>query len=216
VVDIRDVSLRSLRSQTGIVAQDTFLFNDTVTANIAYGQPRANPELIRVRRPHNALADEFIERLPSRLPRLPLSEMRGVKLSGGQAAAYRHRARLAAQRSHPDSGRSHLAPRYRIRDAGVQRALANLMSNRTVIVIAHRLSHRSGAPTKIVVLDQGANSGRFGRHDQLVGGGGIYTAFARPAIYRIRCRGGPVSVKSMTGFARVRKTIPRRGNRAER
>jgi subfamily B ATP-binding cassette protein MsbA len=167
-VDIRDVSLRSLRSQTGIVAQDTFLFNDTVTANIAYGQPRANPELIRAAA-RNALADEFIERLPAGYDTV-IGE-RGVKLSGGQ----RQRIAIARAllRNAPililDEATSHLDTESEML---VQRALANLMSNRTVIVIAHRLSTVRRAD-KIVVLDQGAIR-EIGRHEDLVGGGGIY------------------------------------------
>jgi subfamily B ATP-binding cassette protein MsbA len=167
-VDIRDLSLRSLRSQTGIVAQDTFLFNDTVTANIAYGQPRANPELIRAAA-RNALADEFIERLPAGYDTV-IGE-RGVKLSGGQ----RQRIAIARAllRNAPililDEATSHLDTESEML---VQRALANLMSNRTVIVIAHRLSTVRRAD-KIVVLDQGAIR-EVGRHEDLVGGGGIY------------------------------------------
>jgi subfamily B ATP-binding cassette protein MsbA len=167
-MDIRDLSLRSLRKQIGIVAQDTFLFNDTVTANIAYGQPGANPEIIRTAA-RNALADEFIERLPAGYETV-IGE-RGVKLSGGQ----RQRIAIARAllRNAPililDEATSHLDTESEML---VQRALANLMTGRTVIVIAHRLSTIRRAD-KIVVLDQGAVR-EIGRHEDLVGGGGIY------------------------------------------
>jgi subfamily B ATP-binding cassette protein MsbA len=167
-VDIRDLSLGSLRSQIGIVAQDTFLFNDTVTANIAYGQPGANPEIIRAAA-RNALADEFIERLPAGYDTV-IGE-RGVKLSGGQ----RQRIAIARAllRNAPililDEATSHLDTESEML---VQRALANLMTGRTVIVIAHRLSTIRRAD-KIVVLDQGTIR-EIGRHEDLVGGGGIY------------------------------------------
>ena len=167
-LDIRDLSLRSLRSQIGIVAQDTFLFNDTVTANIAYGQPGANREIIRVAA-RNALAGEFIERLPAGYETV-IGE-RGVKLSGGQ----RQRIAIARAllRNAPililDEATSHLDTESEML---VQRALANLMTGRTVIVIAHRLSTIRRAD-KIVVLDQGAIR-EIGRHEDLVGGGGIY------------------------------------------
>ncbi len=167
-VDIRDLSLPSLRRQIGIVAQDTFLFNDTVTANIAYGQPGVDAETVRAAA-RNALADEFIERLPAGYETV-IGE-RGVKLSGGQ----RQRIAIARAllRNAPililDEATSHLDTESEML---VQRALANLMTDRTVIVIAHRLSTIRRAD-KIVVLDQGVIR-EIGRHEDLVGGGGIY------------------------------------------
>jgi ATP-binding cassette, subfamily B, bacterial MsbA len=167
-MDIRDLNLRSLRRQIGIVAQDTFLFNDTVAANIAYGQPGVDPEMVRTAA-RNALADEFIERLPAGYETV-IGE-RGVKLSGGQ----RQRIAIARAllRNAPililDEATSHLDSESEML---VQRALANLMADRTVIVIAHRLSTIRRAD-KIVVLDQGAIR-EIGRHEDLVSGGGIY------------------------------------------
>ena len=87
--DVRDLKLASLRSQIGIVAQDTFLFNDTVANNIAYGRP-VNREAIRAAAV-TALAHEFIERLPEGYDTVVGD--RGVKLSGGQ------RQRLAIARA---------------------------------------------------------------------------------------------------------------------
>ena len=151
-----------------MVAQDTFLFNDTVANNISYGRPEISREAVR-RAAQSALADEFIERLPQGYDTI-IGE-RGVKLSGGQ------RQRLAIARAllknAPililDEATSHLDTESEML---VQRALANLMADRTVIVIAHRLSTIRRAD-KIVVLDRGRIS-EIGTHDDLVTGGGIY------------------------------------------
>jgi subfamily B ATP-binding cassette protein MsbA len=166
--DIRDVTLVSLREKIGLVAQDTFLFNDTVAANISYGRPEISLEAIRGAA-RSALADEFIERMPEGYETV-IGE-RGLKLSGGQ------RQRLAIARALlkdapiliMDEATSHLDTESEML---VQRALANLMSGRTVIVIAHRISTIRRAD-KIVVIDRGLIS-EIGTHTDLVNGGGIY------------------------------------------
>ncbi|MFB3826978.1 MAG: ABC transporter ATP-binding protein [Bryobacteraceae bacterium] len=166
--DVRDFSLRSLRAAIGIVAQETFLFNDTVVNNIAYGRPDLSREAIRAAA-QTALADEFIAQLPQGYDTV-IGE-RGVKLSGGQ------RQRLAIARAllknAPililDEATSHLDTESEML---VQKALANLISGRTVIVIAHRLSTIRRAD-KIVVLDQGRIC-ESGTHDELVNHNGIY------------------------------------------
>jgi subfamily B ATP-binding cassette protein MsbA len=166
--DVRHVDLRSLREKIGIVAQDTFLFNDTVANNIAYGRQGVRIEQI-VEAARSALADEFIRALPEGYDTI-IGE-RGFKLSGGQ------RQRLAIARAllkdAPililDEATSHLDTESEIL---VQRALANLMEHRTVIVIAHRLSTIRRAD-KIVVLDRGAIS-EIGSHDDLLNQRGIY------------------------------------------
>ena len=166
--DIRDLELASLRAHVGIVAQDTFLFNDTVANNIRYGRRSATDEEVR-EAARNALADEFIEQLPEGY-NTEIGE-RGTKLSGGQ------RQRLAIARAllknAPililDEATSHLDTESEVL---VQRALANLMADRTVIVIAHRLSTIRRAD-KIVVLDRGKIT-ETGSHEELINRGGIY------------------------------------------
>ena len=166
--DVRDVNLASLRALIGIVAQDTFLFNDTVANNIAYGRAGVSREAIR-RAAETALAHEFIERLPGGYDAIVGD--RGARLSGGQ------RQRLAIARAllknAPililDEATSHLDTESEML---VQKALANLMEHRTVIVIAHRLSTIRRAD-KIVVLAKGRIR-EEGAHEELVNQGGIY------------------------------------------
>jgi subfamily B ATP-binding cassette protein MsbA len=166
--DIRDLRLASLRDKISIVAQDTFLFNDTVAANIGYGLRHAAPEQIH-EAARNAMAEEFILQLPQSYDTI-IGE-RGTKLSGGQ------RQRLAIARAllknAPililDEATSHLDTES---ERLVQKALQNLMAHRTVIVIAHRLSTVRRAD-KIVVLDQGRIT-ETGTHDELISHGGIY------------------------------------------
>jgi subfamily B ATP-binding cassette protein MsbA len=166
--DIRDIRLGSLRENISIVAQDTFLFNDTVFDNIAYGRPDAKRDEI-VAAAKTALADEFITKLPEGYD-TRIGE-RGVKLSGGQ------RQRLAIARAllkdAPililDEATSHLDTES---ERLVQQALTALMKRRTVLVIAHRLSTIRQA-NQIVVLDAGRVAER-GTHDELIAARGVY------------------------------------------
>ncbi|MGH9476148.1 MAG: ABC transporter ATP-binding protein [Terriglobales bacterium] len=167
-VDVRECTLRSLRSQIAYVTQDTILFNETVANNIAYGSPAATPAAIRAAA-QAALADEFIAATPQAY-NTRLGE-RGLRLSGGQ------RQRIAIARAILKN-----APVLILDEATsaldnesemlVQRALANLMSHRTVIVIAHRLSTVRNAD-RILVLDAGAIV-EAGSHDELHAAHGLY------------------------------------------
>ena len=167
-IDLRELNLHSLRSLSGIVSQDTVLFNATVAENIAYGCPDASPEAIR-KAAEAAYAEGFIGELPRGYDTV-VGE-RGLKLSGGQ------RQRLAIARAilkNPpililDEATSHLDTES---EREVQEALENLMEGRTVFVIAHRLSTIQRA-TKILVLDEGRIV-QMGTNESLLKTGGVY------------------------------------------
>jgi subfamily B ATP-binding cassette protein MsbA len=161
-VDVRDVSLASLRRQIGFVTQETVLFDDTVAANIAYGVAGAPPEAIEAAA-RAAHAHEFITALPNGYQTV-IAE-RGQRLSGGQ------RQRVAIARAIlKDAPILVLDEATSALDAEaellVQEALANLMQNRTSIVIAHRLSTIRRADA-IIVLERGRVV-EVGRHDELL------------------------------------------------
>ena len=166
--DVREVTLASLRAQVGIVTQETVLFNDTVRNNIAYGQPQVPQKEVEAAA-RAALAHDFIVALPAGYDTV-IGE-RGVRLSGGE------RQRLAIARAllknAPvlilDEATSALDSES---EALVQSALHNLMSGRTVFVIAHRLSTVRRAD-RIVVIENGTIAD-IGRHEELMTKLGTY------------------------------------------
>ena len=166
--DVRDVTLASLREQVGIVTQETVLFNDTVRNNIAYGQPHVALKEVEAAA-RGALAHDFIRALPAGYDEV-IGE-RGVRLSGGE------RQRIAIARAilknAPililDEATSALDSES---EALVQSALHNLMSGRTVFVIAHRLSTVRRAD-RIVVIENGAIAD-IGAHEELMAKLGTY------------------------------------------
>ncbi len=167
-IDLRDLTLESLRAQIGIVTQDTILFNDTVRHNIAYGREDLSTEAVKAAA-EAANADDFISQLPEGYD-TEIGES-GIKLSGGQ------RQRLAIARAllkNPpililDEATSHLDSES---EALVQGALQNLMSGRTALVIAHRLSTVQRAD-RILVMEDGRIV-QDGKHEALLQETGVY------------------------------------------
>jgi ATP-binding cassette, subfamily B, bacterial MsbA len=166
--DIRDITIPSLRAQIAIVTQDTILFNDTVRNNIAYGQPHVPQQRVEDAA-RAALAHDFIMALPQGYDSI-VGE-RGLRLSGGE------RQRLSIARAilkdAPililDEATSALDTES---EALVQTALQNLMTGRTVFVIAHRLSTVRRAD-RILVLENGTIADE-GSHECLIAHTGTY------------------------------------------
>ncbi len=166
--DLRSLTLKSLRGQVGMVTQETFLFNDTVAANIAYGQAAVDRAAVEAAA-RRANAHEFISRMPEGYQTL-IGE-RGVRLSGGQCQ--RLAIARAIFRNPPilvlDEATSALDTES---ERLVQAALDDLMEGRTVFAIAHRLSTIMHCDS-IIVLEHGRIAEQ-GRHADLLGQGGLY------------------------------------------
>jgi ATP-binding cassette, subfamily B, bacterial MsbA len=167
-VDLKELSLRDLRGQIGIVSQEAILFHDTVLANIAYGDPQPDRAAVEAAA-RMAYAHEFITQLPQDYDAM-IGE-RGTMLSGGQRqrlsiarAIYRSPALLIL-----DEATSNLDTQS---EKLVQEALERLMRDRTSLVIAHRLSTIREADL-ILVLDQGRVIEQ-GDHESLLSQAGLY------------------------------------------
>lgn len=166
--DIRDISLESLKKNLAFVDQETFLFSGSVLDNIRYGKQDADAQSV-ADAAEQAYATDFINKLPQGYD-TSIGD-RGVRLSGGQ------RQRLCVARAllkdAPvlilDEATSALDTES---EAMVQKALGNLMKNRTTLVIAHRLSTIMHAD-RIVVMDQGRVV-QVGNHQELLAQGGLY------------------------------------------
>jgi len=176
-IDLRDISLHSLRKNIGIVQQDVYLFAGTVAENIRYGKLNASMEEI-MESAKKANAHDFIMRLPDGYD-TDIGQ-RGVKLSGGQ------KQRLSIARlflKDPpviifDEATSSLDNES---EKAVQDSMEQLMYNRTILVIAHRLSTVRNAKRIIVLTDDGIDE--QGTHEELIAMDGIYAG-----LYNMQAR----------------------------
>jgi len=171
--DIRDVELKSLRDQIGVVLQDPFLFNGTVGDNIAYGKPDASLDQI-VAAARAAHAHDVLMNLPNGYDTI-VGE-RGTRLSGGE----RQRVSIArAILRDPrililDEATSSVDTETEVK---IQEALERLIRGRTTFAIAHRLSTLRHA-SRLLILDKGTVA-EIGTHDELVQADGVYARLVR-------------------------------------
>jgi ATP-binding cassette subfamily B protein len=181
-VDVKDLSPETIAEAVGVVTQETYLFHDTIEANLRYAHPGASmDDLVDAARAANIL--DFIESLPDGMA-TRVGE-RGYRLSGGE------KQRIAIARvilKNPsililDEATSHLDARS---ERLVQDALEGIMENRTSLVIAHRLSTVLSA-NMIVVVD-GGKIEETGTHQELVAAGGLYSH-----LFETQFRDAPVA-----------------------
>jgi len=177
--DLRDYAIDDLRRKLALVAQDTYLFNDTLRSNILIANPEADEATLMLAI-HRASLGDFVSGLPDGLE-TKVGE-RGMRLSGGQ------RQRVAIARAFLkdapvlilDEATSHLDA---VNEQAVRSALEELMADRTTIIIAHRLSTVRNADL-IVVLDEGRVI-ESGTHDELLAKGGLYVQLFTRQLERV-------------------------------
>ncbi len=178
--DVRDVTLRSLRSQVGIVLQDVFVFSDTIRNNIAFGKPEASDDEV-VKVAEAAQIHEYISSLPDGYGTV-VGE-RGLTLSGGQ----RQRVTIARTLlSDPgllilDDSTSNVDAETEVH---IRKALDSLLEGRTALIITQRASTCKAAD-KVVVMDNGRIAA-VGRHDELMASSRIYRQLIESQVLDIR------------------------------
>jgi ATP-binding cassette subfamily B protein len=172
-IDVRDVTMESLRRSVGVVQQDVYLFDGTIAQNIAYGRPDATlDEIVAAAREANL--HDFVSSLPLGYD-TPVGE-HGARLSGGQ----KQRVSIARVflKNPPiiilDEATSALDNES---ERAVQTSLARLARGRTVLVIAHRLSTIKNAD--VIVAMEGGRVAEMGTHDELLAKGGLYARYYR-------------------------------------
>ncbi len=182
-IDIRDVTLESLRRQIGIVTQETFLFSASLRDNIAYGKPEATEREI-IEAAKSAHIHDFIASLPNGYDTV-VGE-RGVGLSGGQKqrVAIARALLMDARILLLDESTSSVDVDTEMR---IQEAFSRLLEDRTAFVIAQRLSTVRNAD-RVIVLDKGTIAEQ-GTHEELLTKGGIYTS-----IYNLQFRSQEVQL----------------------
>lgn len=174
--DLKNVSLTSLRSQLGIVLQDSFLFNTTVRENIRYGRPKANDE--EVYEAAKAVgAHDFIMRLPNGYDFVISEGSSNISLGQRQLISFARALLVDPRILILDEATSSVDP---YTELIIQNALQKLLENRTAIIIAHRLSTVRSS-NKIIVLNNGQVI-EEGTHKQLLASGGLYSLLYRSQL----------------------------------
>jgi ATP-binding cassette subfamily B protein len=173
---LKNVSLTSLRSQIGIVLQDSFLFNTTVRENIRYGRLKANDE--EVMEAAKAVgAHDFIMRLPDGYDFVISEGSSNISLGQRQLISFARALLIDPRILILDEATSSVDP---YTELIIQNALQKLLENRTAIIIAHRLSTVRSS-NKIIVLNDGQVV-EEGTHKELLASGGLYSLLYRSQL----------------------------------